>query len=267
VLEPQFWEAFWPSFWATVFGVLLSIVLSVLVWYLRRNYEDKNNRRWVKNNLRDELINNLKNLRNIQNIVAEAATRGVSLGQFFPFYMILNVYNTSLSTGYIRLLTPLEQSKVHGVASYMQMFNTLLANVEAFAVHNLSSPSFRQELKLRCDALAKQAEVFAKEIEETLSTLGIRFVDKGNSRPELQIVDSVVNVDMRSAHSAVLELVNEGATPGEIGLRAKGEKTEQTYHLEPGGRAWAVIPLVEGKFQANVSNVGCKIYLRGYMRA
>lgn len=71
--------------------------------------------------------------------------------------------------------------------------------------------------------------------------------------------------EVRKKGSAILELVNETDQPGEIDIRVKGEKSYQTYHLEPGARAWAIVRLVEGKFQSKVSNTGCKIYLRGYM--
>ncbi len=265
MLNSSFTEVFWPTFWATIFGVLLSVAFSVIIWFLGRWYTDRGNRKRLKDGLVAELRVNLIRLRQIQETITKALSKGIVLGQFSPYYMDLNIYNTALTAGHIRLFTPLLQGKVHGVASNMQRFNVLLANVEAFAIHNPSLPSFKDELKLRCSALTKQAEAFANKIEETLVELGISLESNEHTGPSLQVVDGVTSVDNTTAHSAVLKLTNEGDTPGEIGIRAKGDETYQTYHLEPGAQVSAIVPLVEGKFQAKVSDPSCRIYLKGYI--
>ncbi len=263
MLDANFVKEFLPTF----LGVLVSIGLSVGIWFARRYYVNRGNRKWIKENLAAELCTNMNNLLLIQDTIKGALSKGIVLTQFFPFYMNLNIYNTALTTGYIRLLTPQLQSEVHKAASYMQAFNTLLANIDAFGVHNRSLPSFTDELKQRCDSTVKQAEAFMKNIRETLLALGERVAEAEIEKRSLSIIGGVTNLYRKSAHSAILELVNEGTKREKISLRAKSEKAERTYFLEAGVRAWAIVPLVDGKFQAKVSNPNCKIYLRGYMTA
>lgn len=69
----------------------------------------------------------------------------------------------------------------------------------------------------------------------------------------------------KEAKAAILHIVNEGDTKEEVSFRIKGkEEPYTTFHLEPHGQAQAIIPLVDGRFQAKVSSLKCRIYLQGY---
>lgn len=167
-----FAQTFWPSFFASFLGVLLSIGFSVVAWRVKKRYTDKTNRKLTKCDLGVEIRSNIKTLRKVREAISQAGSKGIE--QFFSYYLDMYIYNAAVSNGYITLFPPLLQGMVHGTASIMQRFNRLLANVEAFAVHNRTLPSFQKELKIRCDDIRSQAEEFVKKIEDNT----IRELDK-----------------------------------------------------------------------------------------
>jgi hypothetical protein len=199
-------------------GVFASAVLAIGVWQLQQWHVDNGNRKWLKDSITAELSVNILKLRQVQVAVQEAGTKGITLAQYFPFYLDLNVYSASVNSGNLKLLAPPIQGRIHGAYSNFQKFNTLLANVESFAIYNVSALSFRQELNLRSDMLSRQAGAFAGIAEETLKDLG-GSISAGSSSV---VTMTEIPRGPASAKYAVLQLVNESDMPQDIDLRAKG---------------------------------------------
>ena len=96
--------------------------------------------------------------------------------------------------------------------------------------------------------------------------MGGKVFQEPSNEGALDVIATDAHEGPKNAKFAILQLVNEGDVSGEIALRAKGAKTTRTYRLEPKSQYWATVPLAEGKFQAKVSSLNCKIYLRGYIK-
>ena len=162
-------KAFWLNVFATLIGVILSAIASFYLWHLQIWYTAKADRPWIKESLLSELTVNLINLENIQKVISKTQSRNVLLAQFFPYYQATNIYEAALSSGHIRLFPPRLQGRLHAAATNAHRFNTLLANVESFAINNVPSPSFTKGLRLRVVAMSNQAHAFAEKLRDMIA--------------------------------------------------------------------------------------------------